>query len=243
MMKNNSGVNFLLKHHCSQHKNTMFITQMQILHSKDRNMCILEYKCSIIFSVYVFLNMCSGKVLFSLAVALSGKNKSKSHSLRWVTLCSPCVFEWQHKDGLYFLNYFCPLLFYSTLQRQTVKLELYKTSYTSFKVVKLMLLFSEEFVIMTVQRKNASDGSSWCHYWLPQLTWSDYHGLKIPYRFQSFLRILHGSERKSNNHPHETLTSTKRWSMKMIMSPFSCTVLKWFIFGLASHDMVLNFSS
>ncbi len=49
---------------------------------------------------------------FFLAVTLSEKNKSKSHSLQWVALCSTRVFEWQHKDSLSFLNYFCPHLFY-----------------------------------------------------------------------------------------------------------------------------------
>jgi len=164
------------------------------MHKKD---CI-----GVFFTASCLLpRMCSGKVLFftCLQWPCQEKNKSKSHSLRWVTLCSARVFEWQHKDGLSFPQLFLSSSFFctATLTKTDCETGAFRdTSYTSFKVLQLTLL--------SARRKKASDASSWCHYWSPQLTWSDYHGLKIPYRFQSFLGILHGSENSSDNHSHVT---------------------------------------
>lgn len=203
---------------------TLFISQMQLLHSiKVRKTCIWSTNAEERLLRRFLPRMCSGKVLFftCLQWPCQEKNKSKSHSLRWVTLCSARVFEWQHKDGLSFLNYFCPLLFYCHPNKD----RLWNWSFPRHKLHLIWSASTNATFLggvcrhLTVQRKNASDGSSWCHYWSSQLTWSDYHGLKIPYRFQSFLGILHGSEKSSDNHPHETQTSTNADHWKRSCQP------------------------
>lgn len=195
---------------------------------------------SYLFCVCLFVHVQAKWIFFSLAVTLSEKNKSKSHSLQWVALCSARVFEWQHKDSLSFLNYFCPHLFYC--HPTNTDCETGALQDTSNTMTTLKQFNYSYFSLRSLVSPDRSEGKYIRWVELMSLLITTVNVVRLPWfkeSLQSFLGILQGSERKSN----ETLTSTERWSMKTITSPFSCTVLKWFIFGPCITLQVLNFSS
>lgn len=138
---------------------TLFISQMQILHSiKVRKTCIWSTNAEerllrcFLSSIYIFLPVCvQAKCFFSLAfsdLVRKKTNQSLIHYDGWLFVLPVSLSDSTRTASLSSIIsvLFC---FTVTLTKTDCETGAFRdTSYTSFKVLQLMLLFSEEFVVI-----------------------------------------------------------------------------------------------